>query len=361
MLLAFDSNNINEEYNVDDLIGEKVEIPTMIIGKDFANLIKEYYRENEDNDFYENITISIKFSGVKKDGNVKFDLFYRSDDIRTLNFFKEFEWFKNKIEDKLIFTPRLKYNNYINEHSTNELNANSKFPCIKDFHYCTTPNFNIGINNPREILLENLRQSCIFESFDLNTFWNYMIKFTNDCADLNKLDFTETCSLNVIKNLKIDEEQLNDCLNNLVEGEGKIEDDYEYYKKKRIFSTPEIILNGVKYKGSFSAKQIFSSICNAFIDDEEGKCNMAIQEWKNRDSNFASRLILTIILIIVCLLIFSYSCYRRMVKIGLDNAINEKIQEQAMKAISQYKAFQEGKGNDGNVLGTVHKLELVND
>ena len=50
-----------------------------------------------------------------------------------------------------------------------------------------------------------------------------------------------------------------------------------------------------------------------------------------------------------------------MVKIGLDNAINEKIQEQAMKAISQYKAFQEGKGNDGNVLGTVHKLELVND
>jgi hypothetical protein len=76
MLLAFDSNNINEEYNVDDLIGEKVEIPTMIIGKDFANLIKEYYRENEDNDFYENITISIKFSGVKKDGNVKLDLFY---------------------------------------------------------------------------------------------------------------------------------------------------------------------------------------------------------------------------------------------------------------------------------------------
>ena len=32
-----------------------------------------------------------------------------------------------------------------------------------------------------------------------------------------------------------------------------------------------------------------------------------------------------------------------------------------MKAISQYKAFQEGKGGESGVLGTTHKLELVGD
>ena len=66
MLFSFDSNNINEKYNVYDLIWEKVEIPSKIIGKDFTNLTKEHYRENEDKDFYENITISINFPESKK-------------------------------------------------------------------------------------------------------------------------------------------------------------------------------------------------------------------------------------------------------------------------------------------------------
>ena len=66
-------------------------------------------------------------------------------------------------------------------------------------------------------------------------------------------------------------------------------------------------------------------------------------------------------LIIVVLLIFTLLCYRRMVQKNLEITINEKIQEQAMKAISQYKAFQEGKGGESGVLGTTHKLELVGD
>ena len=93
MLLAYDSNNINDEYNVDDLIGEKINIPTMIIGKDFGDLIKEFYKENPN----DSILISIKFSGVKKDNKVKFDLFYRSDDLKSLNFFSEFKSYKKKI------------------------------------------------------------------------------------------------------------------------------------------------------------------------------------------------------------------------------------------------------------------------
>ena len=349
MLLAYDSNNINDEYNVDDLIGEKINIPTMIIGKDFGDLIKEFYKENPN----DSILISIKFSGVKKDNKVKFDLFYRSDDLKSLNFFSEFKSYKKRLDKQLIFTPRLKYSNFVNELSSNELKSDSKYPCIKDFHFCTTANNYIGIDNPREILLENLRQSCIFETFGLDSFWEYMIKFNDNCADIQNINFNENCSNYVIQSLKFDEKSLNQCLNNLIYGKGKIEDDFNYFMKKKIYTVPEIILNGVKYKGSFSARQIYNTICNSFINDEEGKCKIDINQIKER-KNIGFRIILTISLIIFFLLICTLLCYRRMVSKYLEKTINEKIQEQAIKAIGQYKAFKEGK-----IEG--EKLEIVNE
>jgi hypothetical protein len=353
MLLAYDSNEIDDDYNVDDIIGERVEIPTVIINKDFAQAIKEHIRNND-----ESVVLAIKFSGVKKKGEVNVDLYYRSDDIRTLNFFKEFESFKDLIKDKFYFIPRLKYNKFVNEHTSNELSANSNAPCVKDYHYCTTSNYNINVNNPRVILMENLRQSCIYETFGLDSYWTYMVRFTEQCADIEKLNFNEKCAIDVIKYLKFNEEELEECLKNLVEGEGKIEDDFEQFKKRKIFSVPEIIINGMRYKGSFSAKQIFNTICHSYLED--GECSTIMNIWRNK-GNFGKRLILTMTLIIIVLLICTLLCYRRMVQKNLEITINEKIQEQAMKAISQYKAFQEGKGNEGGVLGTTHKLELVGD
>jgi hypothetical protein len=354
MLLAYDSNEIDDDYNVDDIIGERVEIPTVIINKDFAQAIKDFIYNNRD----EGITLAIKFSGVKNKGEVNVDLYYRSDDIRTLNFFKEFESFKDLIKDKFYFIPRLKYNKFVNEHTSNELSANSNAPCVKDYHYCTTSNYNINVNNPRVILMENLRQSCIYETFGLDSYWTYMVRFTEQCADIEKLNFNEKCAIDVIKYLKFNEEELEECLKNLVEGEGKIEDDFEQFKKRKIFSVPEIIINGMRYKGSFSAKQIFNTICHSYLED--GECSTIMNIWRNK-GNFGKRLILTMTLIIIVLLICTLLCYRRMVQKNLEITINEKIQEQAMKAISQYKAFQEGKGGESGVLGTPHKLELVGD
>ena len=50
MLLASDSNIIEEEYNIDDFI-EKPAIPSIIITKDFGDIIREYYKyaNNENN------------------------------------------------------------------------------------------------------------------------------------------------------------------------------------------------------------------------------------------------------------------------------------------------------------------------
>lgn len=73
------------------------------------------------------------------------------------------------------------------------------------------------INNARIILLENLRQSCIYLTTSektLDTYWNYMTKFSDDCADVNNLVFNEDCATAVMDSLKIDAGEINNCMEN---------------------------------------------------------------------------------------------------------------------------------------------------
>ena len=348
MLLAYDSNNINDEYNVDDLIGEKINIPTMIIGKDFGDLIKEFYKENPN----DSILISIKFSGVKKDNKVKFDLFYRSDDLKSLNFFSEFKSYKKRLDKQLIFTPRLKYSNFVNELSSNELKSDSKYPCIKDFHFCTTANNYIGIDNPREILLENLRQSCIFEVYDLNKFWSYMINFSNKCSNYEKLNFNEECSKKIINELNLNYKEIVKCMENLINSEGKIEDDYNEYNKRKIISIPQLTINNIYYREMWSAKQIFNRICNGFLNNKK-ICSSLSPEDVKYHFNFGINMIILITFGIALLLFCTILCFRRMVNRAFEDSLDDKIKEQALVSIRQYENFR--------IRNSSHKLELINE
>ena len=100
MLIASDSNILEEEYNVDDP-KENVYIPTIIIPKDFGDIIREYTKLKKDKNEY--IVLSIKFSGVKEGGIVNIELFMRSDDQKARNFFSEFSYYKEILGDKMKF------------------------------------------------------------------------------------------------------------------------------------------------------------------------------------------------------------------------------------------------------------------
>ena len=136
MLLAFDSNTFNDEYNIDDNLSQQIDIPSIIIRKDAADVLKEYLinslEEKEKGNNMKQIVMSIKFTGVKENGMVEMELFYRSDNLNAINFFNEFEMFKEKLKYKLVFTPRLKYYSFANEKSDNTPTANSNSPCVKE-------------------------------------------------------------------------------------------------------------------------------------------------------------------------------------------------------------------------------------
>jgi len=100
--------------------------------------------------------------------------------------------------------------------------------------------------------MENIRQSCIYElnKEDIDPYWDYMITFSDTCADLNNPLFHQKCAKDVMVALGIDEKNVNECMEKLIKNNGKIEEDSKLYKDKMVYKVPEIIINGIKYKVS---------------------------------------------------------------------------------------------------------------
>ena len=339
MLIASDSNIIEEEYNIDDFI-EKPAIPSIIVTKDFGDIIREYYKyTNNDNDNrnQKNIILNMKFSGVKQNGKVEIDLFFRSDDKKVLNFFVEFSHYRRILKDKLIITPHYKYSKYVNEKTSNNISDISEIPCVKESHMCATSNSKYNIKNPRTILLENIRQSCVYQEFGQESYYNYMMRFGELCLNTEKPDFTTKCSNNSMLILSMMYPRIEECMQNMIDKEGKIEEDFNIFQKKKIYSVPDMYINGVPYRGSWYGKYIFETICSGFLDDDVCRNVNPNDVIYNRTINV--RLIFILIVIIFCVLILSLKFYKMYIDNELEENYNTKIEEYTMKSISQYKPF----------------------
>lgn len=93
MLLVSNDRTFKERRNVDDQLGDKVDIATVIIKKDEGTDIKEFMERNEN----EKVVLSIKFSGYKSGEALNIDFYLKSDDVKSLHFFTEFYQYYKKL------------------------------------------------------------------------------------------------------------------------------------------------------------------------------------------------------------------------------------------------------------------------
>jgi hypothetical protein len=128
-----------------------------------------------------------------------------------------------------------KYTKYTWQGTSNEPNAVGFEGCMLNSEFCGnvndskySPNTSgMKISNPRLILIENIRQSCIYwltapkkcstadalcKQNSLK-YWDYMAQFSDTCADLENPTFTEKCSNLIIDNVSLDKTAINGCIN----------------------------------------------------------------------------------------------------------------------------------------------------
>ena len=96
MLIVDDDNDLdnNDLYNILDLRGNSIQIPSLIIPRNYGDIIKNYIqkkkikKEREKDSMHEPIIISVRFSAYNPDGTIEMDLFMSSDDVNAIYFSK---------------------------------------------------------------------------------------------------------------------------------------------------------------------------------------------------------------------------------------------------------------------------------
>ena len=348
MLIVDDDNNLdnNEKYNILDLRGNSIKIPSIIIPRNYGDIIKNYIEQKIKRAVYkrivEPIIVSIKFSAYNPDGTIEMNLFMSSDDLNAIRFFTEFKKYKEKLGEKLKFYPIYKYHNYRSYESNNDIRNKEDFPCFskKEMKYCSTKNLDLNIENGRYVLLENIRQSCIFINHGLDTYWDYMVEFGKQCTNLKNPIFNEECAKLSYYHLKFKENdyyKIEDCMQDLVDFNSKVDEDYQLYNFKKVYEYPLITLNGIAFKGMWLPRIIFNSICTSFINDETICGSPKVEETAKNAKVYPSSLIFFIIGFLFLFTIIMIICYRRVAFRSIEQTIIEKIQTETIKSIGKHQ------------------------
>ena len=350
MLIVDDDNDLenNDRYNILDLRGNSIKIPTLIIPRNYGDVLKTYIheervkKETEEQKTSEPLIVSIKFSAYNPDGTIEMNLFMSSDDVNAIFFFTEFQKYKETLGEKLKFNPIYKYHSYASFKSNNDVKSKGIYPCFSknEMNYCSNSNLDLGIRNPRLILMENLRQSCIFINHGLDAYWNYMIEFGKLCTNLKSPTFNEECSKTAYYHLKLNENdytKIENCMQDLIDFNSKVDDDYKLYNYRKVYEYPLITLNGIKFKGMWLPRPIFNSICTSFINDEK-ICGSPEARLISRNTKvYPNSLIFFIILFLFLMTFILVICYRRVAYRSIEQTLMEKIQTETIKSIGKHQ------------------------
>jgi hypothetical protein len=109
-----------------------------------------------------------------------------------------------------------------------------------------------------------------------------------------------------------------------------------------VFRLPEILINNVKYRGSWSARFLLDAICTGFTEDQAVCASTRL--FTVEDNGIGFGMIVIIIAIITSSMVVVLYCYKRIVNRSLEQSLNEKIREQTLFSLNQYQVFKDDTG-----------------
>lgn len=158
---------------VDDGTGNGIQIPSVLIGKtDGESLITKYKELSAEN---KQIQLIATFDINRPDDRVEYEFWFTASNDRGLDFIRDFRTYHERLGKKLLMIPR-----YFSWPCVNCDELITAEDCFCEGNYCALDESNLRIQG-RTILLEDLRQKCIYQnSLAANNndtaWWDYVIK-----------------------------------------------------------------------------------------------------------------------------------------------------------------------------------------
>ena len=333
MLLLINNNekDIKEVLLEDDGSGKDIKIPIGLISLSNGKKMQYFIENNPE----EKIMVEINFQEniIKDYDKVQLKLFFSSSELRAYQFINNITKIFNKFKQQIDFTPI-----YVTHQSPvyNPENPQRELNCLSKGKYCYFPKEDTIIQDGQKILMESLRQKCMYKKNidNIKYYYEYMQHFYSNCLDSYNIRFNERCSKQTLDSLGYPIEYLDDCVaesfgvnsllsSSYIDNENTIfQKDYEEILKYKITSFPAVVINDKPVQGMIKEYKILLSICKA-VKEKPAFCSFF---WGTTDRIFSNisekkRKIYFLILMIIAINILLFLIFRRYIM----RKVNEKI------------------------------------
>ena len=343
LIIISEQNDIKEDDLNDDGYGSSIHIPSIVINERYGGILINYLESK--NDESNRILLTMRFEVDKFKGEIlKYTFWLSSANRNSYKLVRDFKEYYKKLKD---FT-RLEIHYLFwncevcasNDYQIIDIPDN----CVSGGRYCCSDPDGDGVASGRDIVLEDLRQICIFNNHE-EKYFDYIDNFDLKCVEFQVL---EECSKNILQELEINSEDVKKCMENSFITKNRTDainvifDDNRILKNEKKASNyfnvhfwPSVSINNMSFQGNLESGAIFEAICSFFTSAPE-ICNLKnkglseINEAQTYQSHFT--LFLIIFMLFLLVFVIMMRIYRKIVKTELEKEMNMSIQNM----MSQY-------------------------
>lgn len=252
----------------DDGSGADVSIPSFLVLKQDADIIKEELKSNQP------VQIEMAWSMPSPDARVEYELYSTPADPQTEMFLKEFKPIAEALGDRAYFTPHY----YL--YGCPGGGDRCRDMCTNSYRYCISGR-EYGISGAGAVQ-ETLRQLCIWKYYGAedgigSVWWDYVGNFRSHCIP-SDYDYKthEDCTKKVYKLSNVDAGVIDQCISNSggVDKDAPnvfLDQELEYQLRRGYLVNHAAVVNGAVVHGSLNAGNVFRAICAGFVEGSTPK------------------------------------------------------------------------------------------
>ena len=341
----------------DDGSGKDIHIPIAMISQNDGLKLIDYLQNNKTEKNKVIIEVNfIKKRNIFKKVTVKF--FFSSSELRAYELIRSLTQYMYKFENQIQFTPI-----YVVHKAPfyNEENPIRIVNCVSKGKYCYFPKETTITKDGQAIIMEDLRQKCLYnqsiKNNNMNDYFNYLKFFHSQCLiGRGNPKFNDNCSKNALKSLGLSVTDINSCIANsfdvkdllsnlYIDNDNMIlKNEYEEIIKYELTTFPSIIIDNKPLEGIIKESKIINEICH-LVREKPDFCSYIEGKEFQRRKKFLVYFLICILVLINIIIFFIFRKY-------IIQRINERISQGGLDLDTKIK----------NVIGKYYSLnKLDND
>ena len=268
----------NNDQDIESVILEEdgaqsdIKIPVGLISLTNGRIMQNYILSNPQN----RVMVEINFQEKKPKKKIELKFFFSSSELRAYEMINNITSYIDKYNDQVEFIPI-----YVTHQipSYDEKTAKRELNCVTKGKYCYFPKETTITQDGERILLESLRQKCMYQkSIELKKikyYYQYLDYFHKNCLLVPTPRFNDRCSKQNLDIMGFGVDYLDECIANsfgvrtllsstYIDNENTIfKNDYNEILKYKLTSFPAVVVDDKPIEGIIKEYKIAEALCSA--------------------------------------------------------------------------------------------------